>query len=373
MTNWPCFHPLPEAKQRMNSKRYDRQIALPEIGHSGQQKLADAKVLVVGAGGLGCPAILNLAAAGIGKIGIADGDIVEETNLHRQLLFTPKDCGRNKSEVAASVVSTQNPEIKVISYPTHFSVENAFDIVADYHIIVDCSDNLMTRYLINDVSLVKNIPMVYASIHKFEGQLSVFNYENGPSYRCLFPESENQNITNCSDAGVLGILPNVLGVLQATEVLKIVLGIGTVQSGKLLVYNGLNATIQSINFNSDCCQPEVGRQNGLSILDQKQANIKSIDAINLILSSNAGSHLIIDLREHYEEPATNLPNATNVPIDELHNYFSSVDKQQKIILFCQHGQRSLQAANYLVKRGFTDVSHLENGTSSLPQAIKQII
>lgn len=230
-------------------KRYERQITLPEIGLFGQLKLAEAKVLIIGIGGLGCPVLQNLAAVGVGKIGIVDGDIVEETNLHRQYLYAVDDCGRSKVAVAAEVIVKQNPEVVINCYSEYFTKEIAFEITSDYQIIVDCTDNIATRYLINDIAVIKGIPMVYASIHKFEGQLSVFNYQNGPTYRCLFPEDErSEAIPSCNDSGVLGVLPNILGTLQANEVLKIILRIGNVLSGKLLLYNSLDNYFQTIDF-----------------------------------------------------------------------------------------------------------------------------
>lgn len=248
---WLLCRRLPEDEIK-EMKRYERQIILPEIGILGQLKLAQAKVLIIGAGGLGCPVLQNLAAAGIGTIGIVDGDVVEESNLHRQYLYAMSDCGRNKVEVACELIARQNPEIKTIPYPVYFSKENAFEISADYQIIVDCTDAIAARYLINDVAVAKGIPMVYASIHKFEGQLSVFNYKKGPTYRCLFPEKQKLKATaNCNDSGVLGILPNILGTMQANEVIKIVLDFGAVLSGKLYLYNSLNNEIQIIEIQKD--------------------------------------------------------------------------------------------------------------------------
>lgn len=233
-------------------KRYERQIVMPEIGILGQLKLAEAKVLIIGIGGLGCPVLQNLAAVGVGKIGIVDGDVVDETNLHRQFLYGLNDCGRRKVEVATDIVNKQNPETEIIQYSDYFTKENALEIVSDCQIIVDCTDNIATRYLINDVAVTKGIPMVYASIHKFEGQLSVFNYQNGPTYRCLFPEDERMEaIPSCNDSGVLGVVPNILGTLQANEVLKIILGIGEVLSGKLLLYHSLDNHFQTIEFQKD--------------------------------------------------------------------------------------------------------------------------
>jgi sulfur-carrier protein adenylyltransferase/sulfurtransferase len=350
-----------------HSKRYNRQIILPEIGISGQEKLTNAKVLVIGAGGLGCPVLQNFVAAGVGCIGIVDGDCVEETNLHRQFLYTLNDIGKNKAIVAANVVSNQNPEVKVIPYSNYFTQENCFEMVNDYQIIVDCTDNVMTRYLINDVALVKNIPMIYASIHKFEGQLSVFNYKSGPTYRCLFPESETlKTFPNCNDSGVLGVLPNTLGVMQSNEVLKIILGIGTVLSGKLLLYNTLNTTFQTIDFPLNPTEKEIGIQNGLAILNHsstKEISIISSDKFFKEITNN--ETLVIDIRENYEEPKLEFQNIKFVPLAGLENYLKNTDVNQKIILFCQFGDRSQMTAIYLMKKGFKNIYHLENGVESL--------
>jgi adenylyltransferase/sulfurtransferase len=336
-------------------KRYERQIALPEIGISGQQKLAEARVLIIGVGGLGCPVLQNLVGAGVGKIGIVDGDIVEETNLHRQYLYSLNDCGKKKVVVACEVVAKQNAEVEVIPCPDYFTKQNCFEIVSDYQIIVDCTDNIATRYLINDVALQQGIPMVYASVHKFEGQLSVFNYKNGPTYRCLFPENERlEAIPNCNDSGVLGVLPNVLGTMQANEVLKIILEIGEVLSGKLALYNSLVNSFETIEIH-------------------KHTNYKSnIEITNSVISEtdfytevNNDTSLLIDIREEYEEPKLDLKNVKNVPLAKLDSFVSEIDKSQKIILLCQHGNRSEQAVDYLIKKGFANVFHLKNGIESL--------
>lgn len=351
----------------MQNKRYKKQIQLPEIEISGQEKLTNAKVLVIGAGGLGCPVLQNLVGAGVGCIGIVDGDVVEESNLHRQFLYTLNDCGKNKAKVATEVVSNQNPEVKIISYPTYFTQENAFEIVSDYQIIVDCTDNLMTRYLINDMALVKNIPMVYASIHKFEGQLAVFNYKSGPSYRCLFPENESlKEIPNCNESGVLGVLPNTLGVMQANEVLKIILEIGEVLSGKLVLYNGLNTTFQTIAFQVNQTEKEKGIQSGLAILNLSSTKgIGTISSEEFFTELANQENLIIDIRENYEEPKLAMENIKLVPLSALENYLENTNPNQKIILFCQVGDRSKLAVHYLTKKGFTTVFHLKNGMEAL--------
>ena len=348
--------------------RYQRQIALPEIGITGQQKLTDAKVLVVGAGGLGCSVLQNLTAAGVGTIGIVDGDFVEESNLNRQFFYNSNDCGKNKAIAASVALGKQNPNINLIAFTSHFNRDNAFEIVDGFQIIVDCTDNLPTRYLINDVALVKGIPMVYASIHQFEGQLSIFNYQNGPTYRCLFPEKANLESISCDDAGVLGVIPNLLGVMQANEVLKIILGIGAVLSGKLWLYDGLQASSQTISIEKNALEIQRGLQNGLSLRKQtQQKEVSAIDAVDFLSAIENAENFIIDLREDFEEPQLNVPNIQKVPIDQLENYLQSVDKNQKIILLCQYGNKSQLAANYILKLGFNQVSHLHRGIAALEQ------
>ncbi|UQD54934.1 HesA/MoeB/ThiF family protein [Flavobacterium sp. K5-23] len=351
----------------INTTRYSRQIILPEIGVLGQQKLQKARVLVIGAGGLGCPVLQNLAAAGVGFIGIVDGDMVEETNLHRQLLYTLKDCGKSKAVTAAEAIQELNPDVEVRVFNEFFKKENAFEIVGDYQIIVDCTDTIGIRYLINDVSIVKNIPVVYASIYKFEGQVSVFNYKNGPSYRCLFPQTESLgSVPNCVASGVLGVLPNTLGSFQATEVLKIILEIGTVLSGKLLLYDGLHYQTQLIDFNKNPAAIEEGLTNGLTIQQQDSNNVnENISAATFIEKCRLDNCLVIDIREDYEEPKWEATNVVNVPISSLESYCNQLDKNKEIVLFCQSGQRSQLALAYLKKEGFIKLSHLENGIESI--------
>jgi sulfur-carrier protein adenylyltransferase/sulfurtransferase len=348
-------------------KRYDRQIALPEIGISGQEKLTNAKVLLIGAGGLGCPVLQNLVAAGVGCIGIIDGDLVEETNLHRQYLYTLNDCGKNKATIAAKVVSKQNPEVLVIPYTQYFTSQNCFEIVSDYQIIVDCTDDIATRYLINDVCLVKNIPMVYASIHKFEGQLSVFNYKNGPTYRCLFPESDSlKHLSNCNKSGVLGVLPNLLAIMQATEVLKTILEIGEILSGKLMIYNGLKTAFQTIDFQLKQTEKKKGIQNGLAILNTlNKTSVSVITSADFFIEATKEAVFLIDIRETYEEPKLEIEHIKSVPLEQLDNFLKNSDRNQKIILFCQNGNRSKLAAEYLSKNGFTNLFHLEDGVEAL--------
>jgi adenylyltransferase/sulfurtransferase len=353
-----------------DNKRYSRQIALAEIGESGQIKLQNASVLVIGAGGLGCPVLQNLAAAGVGTIGIVDGDVVDETNLHRQLLYTLKDCGNSKVEVAKKAILELNPEIKVKLFSEFFNTQNAFEIVSDYQIIVDCTDTLAVRYLINDVAVVKKIPVVYASIYKFEGQVSVFNYKNGPSYRCLFPEQESLNaVPNCVESGVLGVLPNTLGVFQATEVLKIILEIGTVLSGKLLIYDALHFQTQIIDFSRNPKVIEKGFINGSRLLNSTKTN-ESLSSEAFLEKCNQLGIVIIDVRELEEMPEFKGQNVIQIPLGELEEYSKKLDKNQEIVLFCQTGQRSQTALNYLKKSGFVGVFHLGKGIESLKNQLQ---
>jgi len=345
--------------------RYARQIILPEIGETGQQKLQDARILVIGAGGLGCPVLQNLASAGVGNIGIVDGDVVDETNLHRQLLYTLKDCGNSKAETAKKVILELNPEINVTAFSEFFTAQNAIRIVDDYQIIVDCTDVITVRYLINDVAAAKRIPMVYASIHKFEGQVSVFNYKNGPSYRCLFPEQEGLNTTpNCAVSGVLGVLPNTIGTFQATEVLKIILEIGEVLSGKLLHYDGLHFQTQLINFSKNPKAVEKSIINGSLLLNSKKV-IEDLTPEAFLEKCSQSGIVVIDVRELEESPEFKGENVIRIPLGQLEEYSKKLDKNQEIVLFCQTGQRSQQAMNYLLKSGFVGVFHLGRGIQSL--------
>jgi len=347
-----------------HSKRYARQIALPEIGNSGQQKLLDAKVLVIGSGGLGCPVLQMLAASGVGTLGIVDGDVVEETNLHRQLIFTMDDCGKNKVEVAAKAIQNINSEVKVNIYAEYLNENNITEITEKYDILVDCTDSITIRYLINDIAVYQNKPMVYASIHKFEGQVSVFNFENSATYRCLFPEKENINVPNCITTGVLGVLPNTLGMLQATEVLKLILEIGSVFKNKVLIYNALNLTFQELAFTKNQTQFNIGFDNGKNFAAYKKYNY-NLDQKGFLEKCADENYTIIDLRELHELPKLEFSSVQNIPFSEIEKHQKQLEKNQKIILFCQSGTRSKKALELFINSGFNNVYHLQNGIQSL--------
>lgn len=345
--------------------RYNRQIILPEIGEAGQQKLRNASVIVIGAGGLGCPVLQNLAAAGVGKIGIVDGDIIEETNLHRQLLYNLLDCGKSKAKTAAEKIKLLNPDVEVEVFNTFFSKNNALKIVANYQIIVDCTDTIAVRYLINDVSVHQKIPVVYASIYKFEGQVSVFNYKNGPSYRCLFPQKDNlDTVANCEVAGVLGVLPNTIGALQATEVFKIILGIGEILTGKLLIYDALHFQTQVIAFAKNPKAVEKSFINGSQLLHTQKV-VESLTPTAFTEKCKQLNIVVVDVREANQNPEFKGKNIVQIPLTALEKFSDQLDKNQEIVLFCQTGQRSQTALNYLKKSGFGNVFHLEKGLQSL--------
>ena len=230
--------------------RYSRHIALSEIGQAGQNKLLNAKVLVIGAGGLGCPILQYLAAAGVGNIGIVDFDTIELSNLQRQVLFGSASIGLNKAEAAKTRLQDLNNTISITAYPKKLTHQNSLSLFKNYDIIVDGTDNFETRYLINDAAIITNKPVVFGAIYKFEGQVSVFNYKAGPSYRCLFSDQqEKEQSGHCEDVGVLGVLPGIIGSMQANEVLKMILEIGNILSGKLLIYNALNFQTSVIKIN----------------------------------------------------------------------------------------------------------------------------
>src|ERR1035437_2494874 len=239
------LYPSPELnpKSKMTTeekRRYARHIILPEIGLEGQQKLKQAKVLVVGAGGLGCPVLQYLTAAGVGTLGIIDFDTVDESNLQRQVLYSTEDIGKHKAAIAKEKLEKQNPDINLVSHVAHLTSANALEIISQYDIVVDGSDNFATRYLVNDACVILNKVLVFGSIFKFEGQVSVFNYKGGPTYRCLYPEAPAEgDVPNCAEIGVLGVLPGIVGTLQANEVIKIITGIGDILSGKLLTLDAL--------------------------------------------------------------------------------------------------------------------------------------
>lgn len=346
----------------MNEKlyeRYQRQIILPELGEEGQQKLLAAKVLVVGAGGLGCPVLQYLAAAGIGTIGIVDDDIVALNNLHRQVLYSVNDIGLSKAERAADILSQLNPEINIRSYNERLTNENALIFFDEYDIIIDGTDNFSTRYMINDACVLLGKPLVYGAISQFEGQVAVFNVrQNGDvasaNYRDIFPQPPKEDeVLNCAEAGVLGILPGIIGTMMANETIKLITGVGEPLTNQLLTYNALSNQVYQLNIT-----PGVET---MSLIPKNEAEFLKTDYIWLCSSAFASAEIsvnefnslidnggvdVIDVREPHEFPEANEFINKKIPLGQLAEHTNEL-RSETIIIFCQTGKRSLQAMKTL--------------------------
>lgn len=350
--------------------RYSRHIKLSNVGEQGQLKLKQAKVLVIGAGGLGCPVLQYLAAAGVGTIGLIDDDTVEISNLQRQILFTTEDVGSLKVHAATAHLSAQNPQISFHSHAERLTTENAIELFKGYDIIVDGTDNFPTRYLVNDACVITGKPLVFGSIYQFEGQVSVFNFCEGPSYRCLYPNPPAPGeVPNCSEVGVIGVLPGVIGTRMATECIKMILGIGTTLSGTLLVTNLLNnnelkVRIQRNEANFNRTQLEESYENFCGITEESGSNetLQEIDPVELKQQLSSNEYLqLIDVRETFEFEICRIENSKNIPLGELPNRLKEIDPKMETILICHHGIRSRHALEYLEKLGYTKLKNLLGG------------
>jgi molybdopterin/thiamine biosynthesis adenylyltransferase/rhodanese-related sulfurtransferase len=343
--------------------RYSKQIILPEIGREGQEKLKAAKVLVIGAGGLGCPVLQYLTAAGVGEIGIADGDTIEISNLQRQILYSEAEIGLSKANVAGIKMSALNPQVKINIYPIFVDEYNILDIARNYDIIVDGSDNFAARYLINDACVMLNMPMVSGAIYRFEGQVSVFNYQDGPTYRCLFPEPPNANdAPNCAEIGVIASLPGIIGTIQANEVLKIITQSGEVVSGKLLIINTL--TMETFFFNFKLNE----KNKHINQLPDTQLNCSiqpyEIDHEELIRMQTNTNMQLVDVREEEEHQIDNI-GGINIPLSSFEAGIYLLKPAEPVILYCASGVRSNRSAQILIQKGFKSVYHLKNGINHL--------
>lgn len=341
-------------------KRYQRQQILPQLGETGQQKLTQARVLVIGAGGLGCALLPYLVASGIGNIGIVDGDQIEESNLHRQILYSPEDLGKLKTEIAQVKLQLQNPDCNLTSIPEYLSGSNALALFNQYDLIVDATDRIAIRYLINDAALITGKPVVYGSIHRFEGQVSVFNYKDGPTYRCLFPKATA--VPNCAEAGVLGTAVGLVGMLQAQEVMKILLETGTVLSGELLVYNCLTATQSKFQFTKKDW-PHIDETYFCQTYLKDEKPTETFDN-NLLKTGN-----LLDVREVYEQPRLAIENLIEIPLGELDSVQDNLSKESHYYVFCQSGKRALLAVNKLNELGFVNVVALHTGAAEIAESI----
>lgn len=334
--------------ERLSDKekeRYSRHLILEGFGEEAQLKLKSARLLVIGAGGLGCPALLYLSAAGIGSIGIMDGDVVNESNLQRQVLFSNQDIGRKKSEVAKEKLSQQNPFISFETYTENITKENALQIIRNYDVVVDASDNFATRYLINDACVILNKPFIYGAIYKYQGQVSVFNYDKGPTYRCLFPSPpETGEVPGCGETGVIGILPGVIGTMQANEAIKIITGIGEPLTGRLFTINLLTMETDYFEFEAE------ERNQAITQLGNydSECRLNSIHINELNKLKKTQTVQIIDVREKAEYELKNL-NGINIPLTLLKEKLNEINPDILTVVHCKSGIRSQKAIEIILK------------------------
>ena len=359
--------------------RYSRHLILPEVGLKGQLKLKNSKVLVVGTGALGSPVLLYLSAAGIGTIGIIDFDTVDESNLQRQIIHSTNEIGNPKVNSAKSRINSINPNIDVIAYNDKLTSKNALEIIKNFDVVVDGTDNFQTRYLINDACVFLNKPFVYGAIFRFEGQSTVFNADkNSPCYRCIFPEPPKAGLVpSCSEAGVLGVLPGIIGTIQASETIKTVLEIGETLKGRLLTLNALkmdfkdykikkdenckvcgdNATIKELIDYEEFC----GLKNSLQEIEFKELSGENLKE----LMHNKEQILLIDVRISADFQARNIYNSKNIPFEDLLNRVSEIDETKKVVLICTIGLKSKEAISKLKKAGYKgELYSLKGGITS---------
>jgi molybdopterin/thiamine biosynthesis adenylyltransferase/rhodanese-related sulfurtransferase len=336
--------------------RYQRHF--PVIGMEGQQKLKNAKILCVGAGGLGCPALQYLAASGVGTLGIIDGDQVELSNLQRQILFSEKDLGRNKADAIAEKLNLQNSNVLVKTYSSFLSETNATEILSSYDVILDATDNYRSRYLLNTICRTLRKPLISASIYQFDAQISVFNYCDGPCYQCLYPEPPPSSlIPNCAMGGVLGVLPGVAGILQATEAIKILLELGNVASGMLLTLDLLTLQFNRYEIAKQDCHthPELHFDRE----EKKDIPLISVDKLAFLLN-HPHSIQLIDVREVHERAICHI-GGIHIPLSELELQLAQLEKTTPTVVYCKSGGRSAIACDMLLAAEFKDVRSLNKG------------
>ncbi len=365
-------------------QRYARHLILPEVGIAGQERLRGASVLLIGAGGLGSPAALYLAAAGIGRIGIVDDDVVDATNLQRQILHATGDVGRRKADSARERVTAANPHVEVELHPFRLDSSNALEIFSRYDLVVDGSDNFPTRYLVNDAAVLTGRTVVYGSIQRFEGQCSVFGAPGGPCYRCLFADPPPAGLVpSCAEAGVLGVLPGIIGTLQALEVIKQILGIGESLVGRLLLFDALALRFREIQLPRDPACPACGDEPTIDALidyqdfcglsgsqenddsgDTMQDEIPEISVLDLKERLDRGDSItLVDVREPGEWEMGNLADhgAVHIPMGEVPDRADEIDPESEVVVYCRSGARSAQVAGFLLERGYERVHNMEGG------------
>jgi adenylyltransferase/sulfurtransferase len=356
--------------------RYSRHLLLPEVGMEGQAKLKRAKVAMIGAGGLGAPLGLYLAAAGVGRIGIVDFDVVDASNLQRQVIHGTGDLGRKKLDSAADRMRDINPNVRIDKFDTNLSSENALEILKDYDIVVDGTDNFPTRYLVNDACVLLKKPNVYGSIFRFEGQATVFAYEDGPCYRCLYPEPPPPGLVpSCAEGGVLGILPGIIGLIQATETAKLILGVGETLKGRLLLYDALGMRFRELKLKRDRNCPVCGDHPTVTkLIDYQefcgirpaapQAGVAEgvIDPKEVKAKLERGDDFVlVDVREPYEYQIARIPGSRLIPLGELPKHLQELNPDADIVAHCKSGARSQKAVDLLKQNGFKHVRNMTGG------------
>jgi adenylyltransferase/sulfurtransferase len=356
--------------------RYSRHLIMPEVGMEGQLKLKSAKVALIGTGGLGAPLGMYLAAAGIGRIGLVDFDVVDFTNLQRQVIHGTKDVGRKKLDSAAETMLDINPFLEIDRHETALTSENALQILKDYDIVVDGTDNFPTRYLVNDACVLLGKPNVYGSIFRFEGQATVFAYEGGPCYRCLYPEPPPPGLVpSCAEGGVLGILPGTIGLIQATETVKLILGIGEPLVGRLLLYDALAMRFRELKLRRNVECPVCGDHPTIrELIDYQQfcgipnqphepvASEGDIDPVEVKAKIDRGDpFVLIDVREPHEYQICNIPYAKLIPLGDLPKRVNELDSADEIVAHCKSGTRSAKAVDFLKQAGFRKVRNMKGG------------
>jgi len=357
---------------REELERYSRHLIIPEVGRAGQEKLKHASVLLVGAGGLGSPVALYLAAAGVGRLGLVDFDLVDATNLQRQIIHTTADVGRAKLDSAAEKIRAVNPFVAVEPHPVRLTSENALGILENYDVVVDGTDNFPTRYLVNDACVLLGKPNVYGSIFRFEGQASVFDAARGPCYRCLYPEPPPPGLVpSCAEGGVLGILPGIIGTLQANEAVKLLLGIGEPLIGRLVLFDALALEFREVRLGKDPACPVCGETPSITgLIDYEEfcgtgagapgpLGVPEMGAAEL--ARRRGEVDLIDVREPFETEIAAIPGARLIPLGELPGRLAELDRGREIVIHCRSGVRSARAARMLLDAGFPRVWNLRGG------------
>jgi sulfur-carrier protein adenylyltransferase/sulfurtransferase len=362
---------------REEVQRYSRHLIMPEVGIDGQRKLKAARVLCVGAGGLGAPASMYLAAAGIGTLGLVDFDAVDASNLHRQVIYDTTDVGKGKLEAARDRLTAMNPSVKVVMHEVALTSKNALDVLKDYDVILDGTDNFQTRYLVNDACVLLGKPNAYGSIFRFDGQASVFAVKGGPCYRCLYPEPPPPGLVpSCAEGGVLGVLPGVIGVIQATEAIKLILGSGQPLIGRLLLYDALQMRFRELKLRRDPDCPICGDHPTIhALIDYDQfcgvvpahtqpasAGVPEVTVEQMKAKMDRGDDFfLLDVREPNEFQICRIEGSKLIPLGELAQRTGELDKNREMIVHCKMGGRSAKAVSLLQERGFNRVSNLKGG------------